>query len=346
MPHKRKATIHEVARLAGVGIGTVSRVLNNHPSVRAETRARVQGAMEKLGYSPNPHARRVAGGRSYTVSVMIPFFGTEFYTRLVEGIESVLLDARYDIALFPLLSQNRLERYLKSHTLAYQTDGLIVASYDLSAFFANGLLPTDRPVVLVDTYSPRYDSVYMDNRMGGRLAAEYLCRSDGPLFVIKVEEELDQAVSQSPKVFSERLAGFQEAVAASGRNLPPEHLFTSRLSAEGGRLALQRFLSTSKGPYNIFAGADLLALGVIEEAHAQGLRLGEDVRLLGYDGQPWTKSQGLSTVTQPVEDMGAQAALLLLERLGGYRGAPRMVRFEPTLVERASTLGRISVSAD
>ncbi|RTH09458.1 LacI family transcriptional regulator, partial [Thermus scotoductus] len=160
---KKKPTILEVAARAGVGLGTVSRVLNNHKAVRPETRARVLKAMEELGYTPNPHARRIAGGRSYTVSVLLPFVATEFYRRLVEGIEGVLLEKRYDLALFPILSQARLRRYLESSTLAFLTDGLILASYDLSEHFEGNRLPTDRPVVLVDAKNPRYDSVYLDN---------------------------------------------------------------------------------------------------------------------------------------------------------------------------------------
>ena len=208
---RKKPTIHDVAAKAGVGLGTVSRVLNDHPAVRPETRARVLRAMEELGYAPNPHARRIAGGRSYTVSVLLPFVATEFYRRLVEGIEGVLLEQRYDLALFPILSLARLKRYLENTTLAYLTDGLILASYDLTERFEEGRLPTERPVVLVDAQNPRYDSVYLDNRLGGRLAGAYLARFPGPIFAIAVEEEPDRAFRRT--VFAERMAGFQEALS-------------------------------------------------------------------------------------------------------------------------------------
>ncbi|AEB12306.1 LacI family DNA-binding transcriptional regulator [Marinithermus hydrothermalis] len=333
--HEEKITIHEVAKHAGVGIGTVSRVINNHPSVRPETRARVLAAMEALGYTPNPHARRIAGGRSYTVSVMLPFIATEFYTRLVEGIERVLSEQRYDLALFPILTKRRLERFLTSHTLAYQTDGLIVASYNLAELFPGGHLPTDRPVVFVDAQSPRHDSVYLDNRLGGRIAAEYLMRFPGGLYAIGVEEELDQAFKNTG--FAERIQGFQETLAQHNRPLPPRHVFKTRFSAEGGRLALQHFLRQGSPPFNIFATADLVALGVIEEAQRLKLNIGQDVRVLGFDGQPWTEAKGISTLMQPVEAMGERAATLLLERMEGHKGRPRSVRFEPILIERTST---------
>ncbi|MER3555666.1 MAG: LacI family transcriptional regulator [Meiothermus sp.] len=335
MPAKRKTTINEVAKAAKVGIGTVSRVLNNHPAVRPETRARVQAAMESLGYRPNPHARRVAGGRSYTVSVILPFVATEFYTRLVEGIERVLDQERYDVALFPLLSRSRLERYLESSTLAYQTDGLIIASYDLTELFGGGPLPTDRPVAFVDAKNARYDSAYMDNRLGGAMAAEYLARFRGEIFAVKLEEEMDRAFANT--VFAERITGFCDKLVELGRPLPDAYLFTTRFSAEGGQLALRQFIAQSDPPYNIFAGADLIALGILEEAERQSLKVGQEVRVLGYDGQPWTEGKGLSTLVQPVEEMGAEAARMLLERIGGYRAGPRAVRFEPKLLERASS---------
>jgi DNA-binding LacI/PurR family transcriptional regulator len=318
-----------------VGIGTVSRVINNSPAVRPETRARVQAVMEELGYVPNPHARRIAGGRSYTVSVLLPFVGTEFYLRLLEGLEAELGEQRYDLALFPLLSKQRLERFLNSSALAYHTDGLIVASYDLAERFPGGRLPTDRPVVMVDARSGAYDSVYLDNALGGRLAAEHLLALGGPVFAVQIEEELDRAFAST--VFSARIGGFRAALAQAGVPLPEDHLFRTRLSAEGGQIALQRFLELHDPPLNVFAAADVVALGVMEEAERLGLVVGREVRVLGFDGQPWTQARGISTLEQPVEAMGRRAAQMLIERLQGYGGEVRHERYEPRLVVRAST---------
>lgn len=343
MSTKRKPTIHEVAHLAKVGIGTVSRVLNNHPSVRPETRSRVMSAMENLGYSPNPHARRVAGGRSYTVSLVLPVVSTEFYIRMLEGIEQVLSDERYEIALFPILTPSRLSRYLESQSMAFQTDGLLVSSQGLAHILASQKSQTDRPVVMVDAYSLRYDSAFVDNRVGGRMAAKYLGQFPGNHFMIRVEDELDKAMGHT--VWDDRVAGFLEGMNELGKPVPAEQRYVSGFSAEGGQLAMQHFYRSAKPPFNIFAGADLLAQGVLDEAQRLGLEVGQDIRVLGYDGQPWTQAKGLSTLAQPIEKMGAEAARMLLERIRGYRGAARSVRFEPTLLERQSTKNQ-SVYAD
>ena len=332
---KAAPTIADVARRAGVGIGTVSRVINSSPAVRPETRARVQAVMEELGYVPNPHARRIAGGRSYTVSVLLPFVGTEFYLRLIEGIEEELGEQRYDLALFPLLSKKRLEHFLNSSALAYHTDGLIVASYDLAERFPGGRLPTDRPVVMVDALSREYDSVFLDNELGGRMAAEHLLELGGPIFAIQIEEELDQAFANT--VFSSRIGGFEAALQEAGTPLATERLYKTRLSAEGGQIALQRFLEVASPPINVFAAADVVALGVVEEAERRGLRVGPEVRVLGFDGQPWTEERGISTLQQPVEEMGQAAARMLIERLQGADYPPRQQRFEPCLLVRNST---------
>jgi len=332
---KAAPTIADVARRAGVGIGTVSRVINSSPAVRPETRARVQAVMEELGYVPNPHARRIAGGRSYTVSVLLPFVGTEFYLRLIEGIEEELGEQRYDLALFPLLSKKRLEHFLNSSALAYHTDGLIVASYDLAERFPGGRLPTDRPVVMVDALSREYDSVFLDNELGGRMAAEHLLELGGPIFAIQIEEELDQAFANT--VFSSRIGGFEAALQEAGTPLATERLYKTRLSAEGGQIALQRFLEVASPPINVFAAADVVALGVVEEAERRGLRVGAEVRVLGFDGQPWTEERGISTLQQPVEEMGQAAARMLIERLQGADYPPRQQRFKPCLLVRNST---------
>ena len=330
-----KLTIQEVAERAGVGVGTVSRVLNSHKSVRPETRERVERAMQDLGFIPNPHARRVAGGRSYTVSIILQVVGTDFYIRLLSGLEKTLELHRYDSALFPLLGRERLERYLNSSTLAYQSDGIVMASHNLGDLYPDGRLPTRQPVVIVDGINPHYDSVFLDNQLGGALAAQCLSTLGGEIMTISVHQDLDEAFKSN--VFNERMQGFFETLHGSGRYVPPEHTRTVSFSLESARVAARELLSHATLPVNIFAAADLMALGVMDEARSLGLEVGRDVRVIGFDDHPWSAERGLSTVHQPVEAMGAAAAELLVDRLSGFKGEPRRVRFEPRLIARAST---------
>lgn len=268
------------------------------------------------------------------MSVLLPFVATEFYRRLVEGIEGVLLEQRYDLALFPILSLARLKRYLENTTLAYLTDGLILASYDLTERFEEGRLPTERPVVLVDAQNPATTPSTWTTAWGK--ARRGLPR---PLPGAHLRHRRGGGARPGlPPHGLRRTDGGLPGGPEGGRPplLPRPALHHPPLPG-GGRLALRHFLEKASPPLNVFAGADQVALGVLEEAVRLGLTPGRDVRVLGFDGHPFAEEAGLSTIAQPVEAMGARAAQLLLERMRGYQGPPREVRFEPVLVERAST---------
>jgi len=330
-----KPTIQDVARRAGVGVGTVSRVLNNHAAVRASTRESVLGAIAELNYTPNPHARRIAGGKSYTISVLLPVVTTEFYVRLLDGLEHAFQEARYDVAIFPLLDRSRLERYLGSHTLAYQADGLVMATYNLTQMFQQGtnIRPYSGPTVLVDAFAEGVDCAYMDNVLGGRVAGEYASQLGGQLYAVWVETELDQLFTT--RVFDDRRSGFMEAVEQSGQTVRGE--YTSSFDSLNARMVAVQLLDEAVLPATVFASADLLAGALLDEAQARGLQLGRDLRVIGFDDQPWAQGRGLTTLHQPVEAMGYEAAQLLLTRLSGHEGPPRARRFEPRLVVRSSS---------
>lgn len=332
-----KPTIQDVARRAGVGVGTVSRVLNNHAAVRESTRDSVLGAIAELNYTPNPHARRIAGGKSYTISVLLPVVTTEFYVRLLDGLEHAFQEARYDVAIFPLLDRSRLERYLGSHTLAYQADGLVMATYNLTQMFqsGHGLRPYSGPSVLVDAYDEGFDCAYMDNLMGGRMAGEYAAELGGNLYAIWVETELDQLFTT--RVFDERRSGFLEAVQQAGQTVHGE--YTSSFDSLTARNVAGQLLDEAELPATVFASADLLAGALLDEAQLRGITVGEGLKVIGFDDQPWAQGRGLTTLHQPVEAMGYEAAQLLLSRLSGEEGPARARRFEPRLIVRASSGG-------
>lgn len=329
----RKPTIQDVARLAGVGVGTVSRVLNNHTAVKEGTREAVMRAMTELEYVPNPHARRIAGGKSYTISVLLPVMTTEFYVRLLNGLENAFQEARYDVAIFPLMDRSRLERYLGSHTLAYQADGLVMATYNLTKMFDERRLRLQQPAVLVDAFDESVDCAFMDNVKGGELAGEYAATFPGPIHALWVETELDQLFTTL--VFENRRSGFMKALHAAGREMGQEYI--TSFDTYAARAVSATLLDNTTFPCTVFASADLIAGALLDEMQARQLMPGQDVRIIGFDDQPWAEKRGLTTLHQPVESMGYEAASLLLSRLAGYKGAPRARKFTPTLMVRRTT---------
>lgn len=330
---QNRVTIEDVAKLSGVSRGTVSRVLNGGLNVSPSTHKRVLEVIKRIGYQPDIHARRTAGGKSYTVSVILPMIGTDFYARLVKGIEQKLRSQWHAPMLFPLLSREWLAWFTRPDIPAYDVDGIILCSLVPERLYPSGHLPTKQPVVLVDSYSPAYDSVHLDNELGGYLAGQRLGQNKGDVYVISMQESPEAPFA---RVFRKRLAGFRQALQEIRRQLPENHIYAYDFSWSAGYLATREILQQSKPPVNIFAMCDLFALGVIEEVMRAGLQVGKDVRVIGFDDHPWAAEWGITTIHQPIEEMGKTAAEMLLNRLQDAESPIDNVCFKPKLVVRQS----------
>lgn len=335
-PLKKQVTLQDVAQHAQVGTSTVSKVLNGYPDVAESTRERVLASVRELEFRPNRAARSFRTGKTQTVSVFMPMIGTEFYDRLITAIDDALASHDYDAALFPLLNEKRLERYRSAEALPYQADALILASLNPDWLFADARLPAPLPAVLVDAYHAEYDTVTFDNARGAALATSHLLEVNAPTFAVMVERFQEGTFSSG--VFIERHKGFQHAVESHDPRVHAEVLEVP-FDPTGGAEALAQVLARFEPPLNVFASCDLLAKGVVDEARRQGLQIGLDVRVVGVDDQPWAEDLGLSTIRQPIEQMGSHAAELVLARLAKPGAAPRHIELEPTLVVRGSSEG-------
>ena len=331
------ATIQDVARHASVGVSTVSKVLNGYQDIAEGTRTRVLQAIAELNYKPNRAARSFRTGKTQTVSVFTPMIGTEFYDRLITAIDNELAARNYDAALFPLLNPQRLERYRSPDALPYHADGVLLASLNPDWLFPEAKLPAPLPAVLVDAYHADYDTGTVDNAGGAYAATTHLLEGEGETFAVMIEKFDDTPFASG--VFIERLKGFKRALAEQGRTTSDQQLVTVAFSNGGGRDALRTILERSEPPVNIFACCDLVAGGILDEARNLGLTPGRDVRIVGFDDQPWTSDYGLSTVQQPIETMGKVATELLLKRLENPSRRPVHKELKPKLVIRASSGG-------
>ncbi|MGI8747902.1 MAG: substrate-binding domain-containing protein, partial [Deinococcus sp.] len=210
-------------------------------------------------------------------------------------------------------------------------------TYNLTQVFRQGrpTSPYGGPSVLVDAYAEGVDCAYMDNVLGGRIAGEYAASLGWPIHAVWVETELDQLFTT--RVFDDRRSSFLEAAARAGGTVEREYV--SSFDSLAARTVAAALLDEATLPATVFASADLLAGALLDEAQARGLKVGEDLLVIGFDDQPWAGGRGLTTLHQPVEAMGREAARLLLGRLSGHQGPPRAVRFDPRLVVRASTGG-------
>lgn len=207
-----KPSLQDVARTAGVGTSTVSRVLNNHPNISERARQNVLAAVEALGYTPDLNARSFRLGQTHAVSVLLPVTGTPFYERLMTAIYVRLAEVDLDIAMFPLLGAQRIRRFRDPGALVYRSDALLIASQNPDQLYG-GRPPFSKPVVLVDAHHPAYHSVYFDNLAAGRLAAEIALSRGLP--IVLVDHVFAPGDLGSP-VFVDRRAGVMQALARHG----------------------------------------------------------------------------------------------------------------------------------
>lgn len=328
----RKPSVRDVARRAGVGTSTVSRTLNDHPSVSSGARQRVLEAIRELGYTPNMSARSLRTGQTHAVSVLLPMTGPEFYQRLLESMQATLGSEGLDTALFPIVGGIRLRRYRDSSALPYHADGLIIASLDPDRLYDGEHPPFDKPIVLVDTHHANYHSVYFDNLEAGRVAARHALELGAPITLFDVEEQ--SGVFESP-VFEERRRGILQELARHGV-APSEHLYLP-ISMESGREAAHRLRLQGSDGLTVLAGCDELALGALRQFRESGARIGVEANVIGFDDHSSAAESGLTTVAQPIEEMGARGAQVLLEAMDGRLDSFQQIAFPPRLVVRSSS---------
>lgn len=341
---RARPSIKDVAEAAGVSLGTVSNVLNRPDSVAPKTRARVQRAIDQLGYVRNESARQLRAGHSRTVGLVVLDVANPFFTDVAKGVES-LTDER-DMVVTMCNSgeetgrENRhLDVLLEQRVLGVLITPVSTHNPRLDLFIDRGI-----PVVLLDRGAGRRQmcSVAVDDVRGGRLAGAHLVEqghrrlafAGGPLSIDQV---------------AERLQGLREAVTEAGGDADDVMVCdTPALRIDAGRLAGQRLASmpADERPTAVFCANDLVALGVLQEAIRHGLHVPKDLAIVGYDDIQYAGGAAvpLSSVRQPREELGRAAAELLFDEINdGDRHRHRQVVFEPELVVRDSS--RLSLRA-
>jgi DNA-binding LacI/PurR family transcriptional regulator len=329
------ATISEVARHAGVGIATVSRVLNGSPAVRDETRQRVLDAIAELGYAPNPAARALSTGRTLSVGVVAPFFTRPSVMQRLRGISQVLAGAGYRLVLFDV--ERPGQDWESFRTLPGGLDGLLSISLcppeaDLARFEAAGM-----PVVLVDHPDQRLPGVYTDDVAGGCLAAEHLLQLGHRRIAYIGDFEHNYHGFTSSAM---RRIGYEKALAAAGLAAKPELVCRAPHGREAASALTRELLASDRPPTAIFAASDTQAIGVLAAAETLGLDVPGDLSVVGYDDIELARYAGLTTVAQPLEESGVRGAELLLAALEGAATDGRQLPVELVIRSTTAKCGR------
>ncbi|HET9344216.1 MAG TPA: LacI family DNA-binding transcriptional regulator [Candidatus Limnocylindrales bacterium] len=334
---RKSVTIRDVARHAGVSVATASRALNGKDVVNPQTRDRILTVMAELGFTPSPAARRLSLGRTLTVGVVVSFLTRPQAAERLRGVDAVLSDSEFDLVIYNVESVQKRDHYLSTLAQSHRTDGVLVMSLPPPA----GVLPVlDRasvPVVFIDVHSPAIDAmprVIGDDVGGGALAARHLLDL-GHSAVAYIGDAL-----QDPFGFTssrDRQEGLTRELTTAGVAIPPEWIGHGAHGRYEARELARRMLAGDRRPTAIFAASDTQALGVIAAAHELGLRVPDDLSVVGYDDIEAADYVGLTTVRQQLFESGRRGAEILLAEMGRQSGEPPVTHLVPELVIRATT---------
>ncbi|HOJ05201.1 MAG TPA: LacI family DNA-binding transcriptional regulator [Bacteroidota bacterium] len=328
-------TIYDIAREANVGVGTVSRVLNNHPSVSETTRSHVLEVAQRLDYSPNASAQRLARRKSRTITAIMPYITNYFFVEMLGGIQDRLFEDDYDLLLYGVNHPQQIDNYLQRSLRAGHSDGMLIASIDLPPDYSQRYLKNNFPIILVDRFHEPFDSFYIENVEGARDATRYL---------ITLGHQRIAMIAGTPETgpTRERSKGFLEACGESSfvRNCGIHHPFIEKrndgYSKEGGYEVMRRLLDlpTDDRPTAMFIASDIQAIGAMHALKERGLRCPEDMSIVSFDDIELAQYYGLTTMRQPIRKLGELATQRLFERMDRPNLDPLHRRFIPELIVR------------
>lgn len=325
-------TSRDVARAAGVSQATVSRVLTSEPRISEATRQRVLAAMREIGYVPNAAAQAMRTRRTGTVGVVVGDLANPFYPQLLDRIAASLAAERLRMTVWLISSAE--------DTAALQAiregsiDGLLFATALADSLELRGALDRGGPVVLLNRTLPEIDcdQVGSDNIRGGRLVADRLALAGraNAAFI---------GGTRAATTSAGRLAGFAAGLAEAGSPLAADRISYGEFRHADGYSAALRLVDLPSPPTAIFCSNDVLAFGALDALRARGIRVPEDVWVIGYDDIEMAAWEGyaLSTVRQDATTMADEGVRLLVARLAEPTKAAERVVLEPILVERRST---------
>lgn len=328
--------IDDVARLAGVSTATVSRALRGLPVVSELTRTRVLEAAKQLGYVASPSASRLAGGKTRSVAVVVARITRWFFATVVESAEETLHQAGYDMVLYNLGGRPESRRKLFSGTtLTHRADALMLVCTPLDAPDIATVERLDIPVVAVSECIQQWPAVCIDDLAAARTATEHLL-SLGHRRIAHIGG--DGADQLAGNVHVHRRRGYLETLRAAGIEPDPALDVKAEFSLSGAIRGATELLRRGEPPTAIFAACDEMAMGAMAVLRESGLRVPEDVSVIGIDDHDMAAAVGLSTIAQPAAEQGELAAAMLLEQLYGVSEPLVTPTVLPTrLVVRGST---------
>jgi DNA-binding LacI/PurR family transcriptional regulator len=325
------STVYDVAKRAGVSIATVSRVLNAPDKVNETTRARVQAAIDALGFVPRADAAARARKLQGRIGVLAPFFTYPSFVQRLQGVANALIDSPFELAIYNVDSSSRRVGYLASLPVTRRIDGLIVMALPFDDEAANRLIANELHTVLIEFSLPSFSSIRIDDRSGGAMAADYLLSQGHRRCGFVGDSDVpDYALTTSDY----RLAGYRAALDEAGIGLPERYISLAPHSLENAYRSALKLLDLEDPPAAIFAASDTQAMGVLKAARERRLQLPKELAVIGFDDLDIADYIGLTTIRQPLEESGRVAVDVLLSRIADPERPVQRIRLPLRLMRR------------
>lgn len=325
-------TIYDIAKSAGVSIATVSRVFNNSGTVKESTKLKVLEIADRVGYHPHAYAKGLASKKKDIIMLLVPVISNYFFSEVLEGIQKRVADLDYELNIVNIIDSDdtfaQVERVIKRQW----ADGYLLVSLHLEDEQLKRLLRYDVPISIVDDTSEHLDSVDFDNVEGGYLAASYLL-SKGYKQISVLSANLDSIPVKM------RLQGYRKALTENKIEYNESLIFTGDeeerdgFTEKSGYEAMMKLIKTDSEPDACFVTSDIQAVGALKAMDEAGFKL----PIISYDNLSISEYIGLSTVNQPMNQMGYRAAELLINRINEFPGSLKSEIIKPELIIRESS---------
>jgi len=328
-------TIYDVAREASVSMATVSRVVNGNPNVKPSTRRKVLETIERLGYRPNAVARGLASKKTTTVGVIIPDISNIFFAELARGIEDIATMYKYNIILSNSDQNKEKELKLINNMLEKQVDGILFMGGNVTEEHVNQFSTTSVPVVLAAAYDEtgKTPSVNIDYEAAAYEATSYLIEAghEHPAFIYGQE---DMKMRNQFK-----FDGYIKALKDHNVDIKEEYIVDSGYSYNAGIQGIDQLMNLSERPTAVFTASDELALGAIHGAQDLGIKIPEELEIIGFNNTRLAKMvrPTLTTIVQPIYDIGAVGMRLLTKYMNKEEVEEEKVILPHRIVKRDST---------
>lgn len=328
---KRAVTIQDVAKRAGVSVSTVSRVLNSKVDVASDTQDRVSAVIEELGYTSNLAARSMRSRKKNLIGLVVPDIGFPYSIEIMKGINRAIAESRFDLLVYTTGGIQKdgtvtREQHYVSLLNNSLTDGAIVVASSAAEFV------TDAPIIAVDPHlvSPNYPSVQGTNYQGGLQAMEHL---------LQLGHRRIGYINGRPEIASSgrRLKGYQDALKSAGIPFDEDLCVSGDYSTATGRERALQLLSLGEPPTAIFAANDQSAIGVFQAAEERGVRIPEDLSVIGFDNITEAQYLGLTTIDQNLAEMGYVAVNMLINLINDKPLETHVHKMPTRLVVRNSS---------